>query len=94
MIASVTQSFCASCDRVRLTAEGQFRNCLFAVDETDLRAILRSGGTDDDLAAAIAAECRQQVGRSLHRPGALHPSGPIHEPDRRLIRRNRLGWNR
>lgn len=56
VIASVTQSFCGRCDRVRLTAEGMFRNCLFAVKETDLRAILRSGGTDDDVAAAIAAD--------------------------------------
>ena len=56
VIASVTQSFCGSCDRVRLTAEGMFRNCLFAVKETDLRAVLRSGGSDDDLAAAIAAD--------------------------------------
>ncbi|HVL06619.1 MAG TPA: GTP 3',8-cyclase MoaA [Acidimicrobiales bacterium] len=56
VIASVTQSFCGSCDRVRLTAEGMFRNCLFAVKETDLRAILRSGGSDDDVAAAIAAD--------------------------------------
>ncbi|MGI8984018.1 MAG: GTP 3',8-cyclase MoaA [Acidimicrobiales bacterium] len=56
VIASVTQSFCGSCDRVRLTAEGMFRNCLFAVKETDLRAVLRSGGSDDDLAGAIAAD--------------------------------------
>jgi GTP 3',8-cyclase len=56
VIGSVTQSFCGSCDRVRLTAEGQFRNCLFAVRETDLRAILRGGGSDDDVAAAIVAD--------------------------------------
>jgi cyclic pyranopterin phosphate synthase len=56
VIASVTRSFCGNCDRVRLTAEGQFRNCLFAVRETDLRAIVRSGGTDDDLAEAIKAD--------------------------------------
>jgi cyclic pyranopterin phosphate synthase len=56
VIASVTQSFCGTCDRVRITAEGQFRNCLFAVRETDLRAILRGGGTDDDLAQAIATD--------------------------------------
>jgi cyclic pyranopterin phosphate synthase len=56
VIASVTQSFCGTCDRVRITAEGQFRNCLFAVRETDLRAILRGGGTDDDLAEAIATD--------------------------------------
>jgi GTP 3',8-cyclase len=56
VIASVTRSFCGTCDRVRITAEGMFRNCLFAVRETDLRAIMRSGGSDDDLAAAIAAD--------------------------------------
>src|SRR5579859_918933 len=56
VIASVTRSFCGSCDRVRITAEGMFRNCLFAVRETDLRAILRGGGSDEDLAAAIAAD--------------------------------------
>lgn len=56
VIASVTRNFCSSCDRVRLTADGKFRNCLFAVRETDLRAILRGGGSDDDLAAAIEAD--------------------------------------
>jgi cyclic pyranopterin phosphate synthase len=53
VIPTVTRPFCASCDRVRLTAEGQFRSCLFAVDEVDLRGLLREGGSDDDLATAI-----------------------------------------
>ena len=53
VIASVTEPFCGSCDRVRITADGQFRTCLFALDETDLRAIVRGGGSDDDLEAAI-----------------------------------------
>jgi GTP 3',8-cyclase len=66
VIASVTQSFCGACDRVRLTAEGMFRNCLFAVEETDLRAVLRRGGSDDDLAAAIAADVgRKWAGHSI-----------------------------
>lgn len=55
VIGTVTEPFCSSCDRVRLTADGQLRACLFATEETDLRAILRSGGSDDDLAAAIGA---------------------------------------
>jgi cyclic pyranopterin phosphate synthase len=55
VIPSVTQPFCGDCDRVRLTAEGRFRTCLFATDETDLRAVLRDGGNDDDVAAAITA---------------------------------------
>jgi len=52
-IASVTRPFCEACDRVRLTAEGKLRHCLFAIEETDLRSVLRDGGTDDDLAAAV-----------------------------------------
>ena len=55
VIGTVTEPFCSTCDRVRLTADGQLRACLFSTDETDLRALLRSGGTDDDLAAALAA---------------------------------------
>ena len=53
MIPSVTKPFCGDCDRVRLTADGQFRTCLFATREFDLRAIVRAGGSDDDLAAEI-----------------------------------------
>jgi cyclic pyranopterin phosphate synthase len=53
VIGTVTEPFCSSCDRVRLTADGQLRACLFATEETDLRALLRGGGTDDDLAAAL-----------------------------------------
>ena len=53
VIASVTEPFCGDCDRVRITAEGQFRTCLFSTDEFDLRAILRNGGTDDQLAAEV-----------------------------------------
>jgi cyclic pyranopterin phosphate synthase len=56
VIGTVTRSFCGDCDRVRLTADGQFRACLFAVRERDLRPVLRGGGTDDDLAREIEAE--------------------------------------
>ena len=50
VVASVTQSFCGSCDRIRLTADGQFRNCLFGLEDYDLRGALRSGAGDDELA--------------------------------------------
>lgn len=53
VIPSVTRPFCESCDRVRLTAEGQLRNCLFALDEFDLRTPLRAGASDDELAAVV-----------------------------------------
>ena len=49
MIASVTEPFCDTCNRLRLTAEGQFRTCLFALEETDLRTPLRDGATDGEL---------------------------------------------
>lgn len=53
VIPSVSQPFCGDCDRVRLTSDGQFRTCLFATDEFDLRALLRNGATDDDIATLI-----------------------------------------
>jgi cyclic pyranopterin phosphate synthase len=53
VIPTVTKPFCGDCDRVRLTAEGQFRTCLFATTEFDLRALLRNGASDDELAAEI-----------------------------------------
>jgi cyclic pyranopterin phosphate synthase len=56
VIPSVTHAFCESCDRVRLTAEGSLRHCLFATREMDLRTLLRTGASDDELAAAIQAE--------------------------------------
>ena len=70
VIPSVTDAFCESCDRIRLTPEGGLRSCLFALDETDLRAILRSGGTDDDLAVAI--------GETVAGKWAGHAIGQVH----------------
>jgi GTP 3',8-cyclase len=55
VIASVTQPFCGDCTRARLSAEGKLYTCLFAVRGTDLRALLRSGATDEELLAAIGA---------------------------------------
>jgi cyclic pyranopterin phosphate synthase len=57
VIASVTDNFCGTCNRLRLTADGALRNCLFAAQEWSVRDLLRKGGTDDDLAAL----CRQVV---------------------------------
>jgi GTP 3',8-cyclase len=53
MIAPVSRPFCMSCNRVRLTADGKLRNCLFALDETDVRTLLREGSGDDRLAQAL-----------------------------------------
>jgi len=54
-IDPVTSPFCDRCDRLRLTADGQFRNCLFSTTEWDARAVLREGGSDDDIAALLQA---------------------------------------
>ncbi len=53
VIGSVTEPFCSSCDRVRLTADGKVRACLFATDEADVRAVLRAGGDDDAVASVL-----------------------------------------
>ena len=79
VIASVTQPFCSSCDRVRLTSEGGLRNCLFATDEVDLRSILRSdlreGGIDDALAEAIVESVRAKAeGHDIGRVNFIRPS--------------------
>ena len=78
IIASVTKPFCGSCDRVRLTADGQLRNCLFAREESDLRAPLRSGASDAELAlrwqAAIAGK---RAGHGIDDPTFLQPDRPM-----------------
>lgn len=75
VISSVTQPFCESCDRIRLTSEGQLRNCLFSVRETDLRAILRGGGDDDELAAAMEAEvARKWAGHQIGKVNFIRPA--------------------
>ncbi len=75
VIASVTESFCDSCDRIRLGAEGGFRNCLFAPDDIDLRTIIRDGGTDDDLAAAMSGSVADKwAGHQINRVHFIRPS--------------------
>ena len=78
IIGSVTRPFCGACDRVRLTADGQIRNCLFANDESDLRTLLRAGADDDQLAAiwrrAVAAKL---PGHGINDQGFLQPTRPM-----------------
>ena len=78
IIASVSAPFCAACDRVRLTADGQVRNCLFAKGEVDLRGPLRDGATDDDLVALIQGEMwRKARGHGIGRPDFAQPERPM-----------------
>lgn len=75
IIASVTRPFCRDCDRLRLTADGQLRSCLFARDETDLRGPLRAGASDDELAALIRdAVAGKQAGHGIDIPGFEQPA--------------------
>jgi cyclic pyranopterin phosphate synthase len=78
IIASVTQPFCGACDRVRLTADGQIRNCLFARTESDLRTPLRSGASDAELAALwVAAVAGKKPGHGINDPSFLQPDRPM-----------------
>jgi GTP 3',8-cyclase len=78
IIASVTRPFCRDCDRLRLTADGQLRTCLFAQDETDLRAAMRSGASDAELAELIrVAVSGKQAGHGIGQVGFVQPRRPM-----------------
>ena len=82
IIASVTRPFCAACDRLRLTADGQFRNCLFARDETDVRAVLRSGLPQADIQKGVQAIIESVTkaklpGHGINDPGFIKPDRPM-----------------
>jgi cyclic pyranopterin phosphate synthase len=73
-IGSVTEPFCDTCNRLRLTSEGQLRTCLFALDETDLRGPLREGASDQDLAALIReAVTGKWAGHRINHPDFVRP---------------------
>ena len=74
VIASVTEPFCDSCNRLRVTAEGQVRACLFALDETDLRGPMRAGASDDDLVDLIRANVwHKWSGHRINHPDFVQP---------------------
>ncbi|HZD17210.1 MAG TPA: GTP 3',8-cyclase MoaA [Actinomycetota bacterium] len=74
VIASVTEPFCDDCNRLRLTAEGQVRACLFALEETDLRGPMRSGASDAELEALIRANLwRKWSGHRINHPDFVRP---------------------
>jgi cyclic pyranopterin phosphate synthase len=78
VIASVTRPFCGACDRVRLTADGQVRNCLFSREESDLRAALRSGASDDEIAARWRTAVASKLpGHGINDPSFLQPDRPM-----------------
>jgi GTP 3',8-cyclase len=78
VIGSVTRPFCGDCDRTRLTADGQVRNCLFAREESDLRGALRGGATDEELADRWrVAMAGKAAGHGIDDPSFLQPVRPM-----------------
>jgi cyclic pyranopterin phosphate synthase len=78
IIGSVTRPFCGACDRIRLTADGQLRNCLFARAENDLRTPLRAGASDEELVARWLECIRAKLpGHGINDPGFLQPARPM-----------------
>lgn len=74
VVASVTRPFCGACNRLRLTADGAVRNCLFSDEEVPLRAVLRGNGTDEDLAMALRRSVWGKLpGHGINDPGFLRP---------------------
>ena len=78
VVGSVTRPFCGACDRIRLTADGQLRNCLFAREEADLRTPLRAGASDAELAVRMQAAVRtKKPGHGIDDPDFLQPDRPM-----------------
>jgi cyclic pyranopterin phosphate synthase len=75
VIPSVTHPFCGDCDRVRLTSDGQFRTCLFATDESDIRSLLRNGGTDEEIVELIqVAVGAKWAGHQINQVNFIRPN--------------------
>ncbi|HEY1831713.1 MAG TPA: GTP 3',8-cyclase MoaA [Acidimicrobiales bacterium] len=75
LISSVTEPFCGTCNRLRLTAEGALRNCLFTDDERTVRDLLRHGGSDDELALVFRRAVWEKFpGHGINEPGFLSPA--------------------
>ena len=87
LIASVSRPFCMSCNRVRLTADGKLRNCLFALDETDVRAPAPRRRARRRDRPGDPRERRRQVGRARDQHRAVHQAGAADARDRRLTGR-------
>ncbi|MEX2142740.1 MAG: GTP 3',8-cyclase MoaA [Pirellulales bacterium] len=79
-INAVTQPFCAACDRLRLTAEGQIRNCLFSTVEWDARRVMRSGGSDEELAELLqTCVAAKKAGHGIDTPDFVRPERAMYQ---------------
>jgi len=79
IIASVSRPFCMSCNRIRLTADGKLRNCLFALDELDVKAVMRSGGSDDEIIQLIRRSVHDKwEGHEINTARFVQPPRPMY----------------
>ena len=79
MIASISRPFCMSCNRVRLTSDGKLRNCLFALEETDIRGMLRRGVADQQIARAVRqAVASKWEGHEINTTRFIQPERLMH----------------
>jgi cyclic pyranopterin phosphate synthase len=78
-IASVSRPFCLNCDRVRLTADGHLRYCLFAIEETDIKTPLRAGGSDEEIADLIRSTVHAKwEGHEINSSRFVAPPRPMY----------------
>jgi cyclic pyranopterin phosphate synthase len=78
-IASVTRPFCLNCNRVRLTSDGKLRYCLFAIEETDVKGLLRNGGSDEEIASALRANIAGKwLGHEINSSRFVPPPRPMY----------------
>jgi len=79
LIASVSEPFCMSCNRFRITSDGKLRNCLFSIDEVDVKSVLRSGGTDAQIAEAMQASiAAKREGHEINTARFIQPDRPMY----------------
>jgi len=78
-IASVSRPFCLNCNRIRLTSDGKLRYCLFAIEETDIKTLLRNGAPDEEIAATIRATVHQKwIGHEINSSQFVAPPRPMY----------------
>jgi cyclic pyranopterin phosphate synthase len=78
-IASVSKPFCLNCNRIRLTSDGKLRYCLFAIDETDVKGLLRSHAPEEEIAAVIRGNVAAKwIGHEINSPKFVAPPRPMY----------------
>ena len=77
-INPVSEPFCSDCNRIRITADGKLRTCLFSLNETDLRTPMRAGADDDELETLVReAIWRKELKHRVNEPGFIQPERPM-----------------